>query len=148
MANRSLEAVIRKQYRALIQEEKRLPLAMAAMALRHFKQGMQREGFVDSRLSKWPEVQRRIPGHPRYNPKQQQKMLVGPGSGGIMNTLRRKEANMKRVVIASMGKEYALYHNNGEGKLPQRKFLGNSSKLEANVEALVKQTFDKAFRRS
>ena len=144
MANRDLESVIRGQYQKLIQEQKKLPMAMAAMALRHFKGAMQREGFVDSILSRWPEVQRRTPGHPNYNPKRQQKILVGPGSGGIQNTLRRKKADSREVIIASFGKPYAVYHNEGEGKLPQRKFLGNSKKLESNVEALVRKHFNKA----
>lgn len=144
LRSRNFETVLRRQYREVIKQDQKLPKIMGTVALRHFKRAMQREGFVDQRLSRWPEVQRRIPGHPNFKPKRQQKILVGPGSGGIINTLRIKEANSRRVVIASMGKEYALYHNKGEGKLPQRKFLGNSTKLEREVGRIIKKRFDKA----
>ena len=118
---------------------------MGTFALRHFKRGMQREGFVDNRFVRWKEVQRRTPGHPRYNPKQQQKILVGKASGGLQNTLRIRKATFKEVIISSMGKKYATYHNNGEGNNPQRQFLGNSAKLEKDVQRILKRKLDKAF---
>lgn len=147
MRSHSFEEVLRKQYRELIRQKKDLPQVVGTVALRHFKKGMQKEGFIDRRLKKWPEVQRRKPGHPRFNPKRQQKILVGPGSGGIQNTLRIKRASFKETIISSMGKKYAAYHNEGNGRLPKRQFLGNSVKLEREVERIIKDEFDKAFRK-
>lgn len=146
MRSHSFEQVLRKQYRELIKQKEDLPQIVGTVALRHFKRGMQQEGFIDRRLKRWPEVQRRTPGHPRFNPKRQQKILVGPGSGGIQNTLRIKRATFKETIISSMGKKYAAYHNEGSGKLPKRQFLGNSVKLERQVEYIIKDEFDKAFR--
>lgn len=147
MRSHSFEQVLRRQYRELIKQKEDLPQIVGTVALRHFKRGMQKEGFIDRRLKKWPEVQRRTPGHPRFNPKRQQKILVGPGSGGIQNTLRIKRATFKETIISSMGKKYAAYHNEGSGKLPKRQFLGNSAKLEREVEHIIKDEFDKAFRK-
>lgn len=146
MQGNSFEQVLRQQYRELIKKQEKLPQIVGTLALRHFKRGMQREGFVDRRFVRWKEVQRRTPGHPRYNPKQQQKILVGKASGGIQNTLRIRKATFKETIISSMGKRYAQYHNDGEGKLPKRQFLGNSAKLEKEVERVISRELDKAFR--
>lgn len=146
MRSHNFEQVLRQQYRELIRQQRQLPDIMATLALRHFKRSANREGFTDRRFVRWKEVQRRTPGHPRYNPKQQQKILVGKASGGIPNTLRIRRATFKEVIISSMGKKYAQYHNDGAGHLPKRKILGNSRKLEKEAERLIKRQFDKAFK--
>jgi len=146
MRARSFDKVLREQYRELLKKQTQVPKVVGSLALRHFKRGMQDEGFRDRRLVRWKEVQRRTPGHPRYSPKQQQKILVGKGSGGIQNTLRVTSKTWKAVKVSSVGKKYAAYHNDGAGKLPKRQFLGNSHKLETEVERYIHKAIKKAFK--
>lgn len=146
MRSHNFDKVLRQQYREFIRKQKDLPQIVGTLALRHFKRSANREGFTDRRFVRWKEVQRRTPGHPNYNPKQQQKILVGKASGGIPNTLRIRKATFKETIISSMGKKYAQYHNDGAGNLPQRKILGNSAKLEKEVERKIKTLLDKAFK--
>lgn len=145
-SSRDLDTVLRRQYKHLVRETAggKIPAVVGTMALRHFKRAMQDEGFRDRRLVKWKEVNRRKKGHPQFKPKQQQKILVGKGSGGIMNTLRNTRRTWEEVVIASQGKPYAKYHNEGGGRLPRRQFLGNSHTLERAVEKRVMSMIDKA----
>lgn len=143
---KSLNNILKKQYRSLLRKQPTLPKVVGSLALRHFKRSMNREGFYGSSFQKWPQVNRRKPGHKQYNPKQQQKMLVGKASTGLVGTLRIKRAAWKQITISSFGKQYAIYHNQGSGKLPKRQFLGNSSKLEKDVGKLIKREIDKIFR--
>jgi phage gpG-like protein len=147
MDRRSLEETLRGQYRQLIRAKVRVPSTIATLALRHFKRSFQQEGFTDRSFVRWPEVNRRKSGHPQYQPRQQQKILVGKASPGISATLRVSSRTFEKVAIASFGKRYAQYHNEGvPGRLPERKFMGHSEVLFREVDKHIKQQFDKTFK--
>jgi hypothetical protein len=129
---------IKKQARRFMKVKHTLPIQLGALAVVHFKRNLRQEGFVDDKLVRWEEVQRRKRGHKNYNPKQQQKMLVGKGGTGFNRTIRVSSASFRRVVIASRGKKYARYHNRGEGNLPKRQFMGESKTLRRKVNRRIK----------
>ena len=144
MARRSFKKTIAQQLKELEKAKSTLPKKMGAIAVRQFKRNLHREGFIDKGFRRWPEVNRRKPGHPQFKPKQQQKMLVGKASRGFTGTIRTTKATFKETVVSSLGKRYAQYHNDGvPGKLPQRQFMGNSRTLEKNIKTIIKKEIDK-----
>lgn len=99
----------------------------------------------------WQEVNRRIPGTPEYKyPKKKdlgrhtRPILIGKGA----TKLRRAVANSIKVnvfpkVRLVVDLPYADVHNQGLGRMPQRKFMGDSEGLRKIHRARIKKTMDK-----
>lgn len=140
-----------------------LPLRIANNTRNFFVRNFNRQQWEGVR---WKEVKRRIEGTNEYKYPKTRKLsrrinpiLVGSGgakgqSGGalrraVANSIRSYNWREIRLGITS-DVPYAIYHNNGDGKIPKRRFIGPNKELTASnhelIRASVKASTEKALR--
>jgi phage gpG-like protein len=113
-------------------------------AVNHFKANFKVGGFVDRGVDKWkPWTGNKDPGR---------GILIGKGSGKLKRSIARSSMSATRVIIGVKGSpiKYASVHNfglrAGRGKgfiMPQRKFMGDSHKLNQKISRLIKRRLNK-----
>lgn len=83
-------------------------------------------GFIDQTVKRWDSRKKSRPG----------RLLVKTGKG--RQSIRTYGVNAKKITIKA-GAKYMKFHNDGiPGRLPQRKFMGNSKKLDKkNIDLLI-----------
>lgn len=88
-------------------------------------------GFIDQGVNRW---------EPRKK-KRHGRILVKTGKG--RQSIRTYGVSARKITIKA-GVKYMKYHNDGvKGRLPQRKFMGNSKKLnKKNIDLLI-ESIDK-----
>jgi phage gpG-like protein len=84
-------------------------------------QNFENEGFTDASFQKW---------QPRKDKKNNRKTLVHTGDLKKAATTARNTAGGIAFVF---NMPYARVHNNGLGKMPQRKFIGESVVLDKKI---------------
>lgn len=115
-------------------EKEKLATEIARKAENHFKDNFRLKGFLYESLELW---------QPRKKPDPGRAMLVKSGrlKRGITAI---PGTNFTRITIAN-DVPYAGYHNRGTGKLPQRKFIGESRALNIKIKQSIKSTLRKVF---
>lgn len=131
--------------------------------LNHFEESFDNEGFTDASLEKWKprkKVDKRGRDITKYRTNKVGKkgslnsygrkdkgrpILTGHNTGG--NKLRNslKASQISGGVEFSSDKEYAEVHNEGEGNMPKRQFIGKSKQLDKKIIKKVDKTLDKIF---
>lgn len=86
------------------------------------------QGFIDQGVEKWKPRKKQRPG----------KTLVKTGRGRA--SIREKEVTSNKATIQA-GAKYMSYHNNGTKNLPQRKFMGNSARLDKQNNRILNDEF-------
>jgi phage gpG-like protein len=123
---------VRKNFDQVKQD---LPTLLANQAQNFFAKSWNKQGWDDGNVKEWKEVQRRIIGTPAFKypknkdlPRRTRAILVKSGRlrRAVQNSIR--SATWSRVQL-TVDVPYAAYHNKGEGRLPKRKFMGNSQTL-------------------
>lgn len=122
------------------------------------------QGFTDSSLKKWKErkttdtngrdkmryrTNRRgsVGELTRFGQKEVGRaILTGHDTGGdkLRNSFRARR--QKLAVSFYTYKDYASYHNDGDGKIPQRQIIGKSAYLNGKIRDKIKRTLDQLFR--
>lgn len=137
-----------------------LPLKIGNRAVNLFVANFNKQGFdTGEGIMMWPEVGRRLHGlsqtiksHRYKNPSgksissQLSGILVRSGRGrrDVQNSLRSPITGGGVIIIPfEVADGYMGYHNEGAGKLPQRKFMGDSPKLRSIVEDEVHNSFNR-----
>lgn len=143
--------------KALLEHYRRAPRMVAQMALKHFEDNFQLQGFMDETLDPW-DGRKKDDGSGRA-------ILTGKGSATLRRSIRVIEATPERIVIGT-DLPYAQVHNDGgeftvrahtrtskKGnvyqvkaytmRMPQRKFIGNSKALERKIDDYMRQEIDK-----
>jgi len=120
-------------------------------AVNHFEESFENEGFTDVALKKWEPrkaTDRRGRDITRYRTArigkpgqlnaygrriQGRAILTGHNSGGdkLRNSLRYTTGNSKVDIVTD--KDYAKTHNEGEGNMPKRQFMGHSAQLDRKI---------------
>lgn len=131
--------------------------------LNHFEESFDNEGFTDGALKKWEPrktTDKKGKDITRYRTNKVGKkgnlnsygrknegraILTGHNTGGnkLRNSLKAKQIDSG--VEFSSDKEYAQAHNEGEGHLPKRQFMGASKELDKKIIKKVDNTLDKIF---
>ena len=154
---------MKKQQKKFQQNLKRARNMAGNMAVRHFKESFRNEGFTDTALEKWTEVQRRIPGTLAYETATGAARTRGilRGKGIMVNSIKVLQSSEYKVVIGVAGVPYAPYHNDGakwtqrklfgrelkepkQVEIPQRQFIGNSQTLEQKIETRLGEAWDRS----
>ncbi|MEC3875948.1 phage virion morphogenesis protein [Chryseobacterium salviniae] len=122
------------------------------------------QGFTDGSLKKWQErkttdsngrdkmryrTNRRgsVGELTRFGQKEiGRAILTGHNTGG--NKLRNSfhTRREKLAVVFYTYKDYAGYHNEGDGNIPKRQFMGKSAYLDRKIQDKIKRTLDQLFR--
>lgn len=131
--------------------------------LNHFEESFDNEGFTDASLEKWKPrktTDKRGRDITKYRTNKRGKkgtlnsygrknegraILTGHNTGGnkLRNSLKAKKVS--EGVEFSTDKEYAQAHNEGEGNMPKRQFIGESKQLDKKIIKKVDKTLDKIF---
>jgi phage gpG-like protein len=119
----------------------------ANTAVEKFKENFENEGFFGS---EWQQVQRRIPGTKAYksvvnrHPADTVSKIL-TRTGDLKNSINyRVEAD--RAIIES-DTTYGKFHNEGDGKIPQRRFIGDDPKLSEAIKEKLEQELDKIMKK-
>ena len=140
----NLSQLIKKDSEGWRREKKKIPRLLANEMVNDFKENFNRQGFRDSSTKKWKKRKNNVdPGR---------AVLVGPGGGRkLSRSIKQITVNQSKVVVGSTV-HYAGVHNyglrSGRGKgfiMPQRKFVGNSKKLNRKLVKLIIKRIDKGF---
>lgn len=143
------------------------PDIMGKMAVDHFTEGFQNEGFTDEKFEKWEEVKRRT------NPKNWHYVTKGKNKGdrisGSAYAARKiltgdtadlgmsidfKRGNAETTVFSD--KDYSEAHNEGTNNagrnrsvtIPKRKFIGDSKVLNENILTEFGNDLDNIIKKS
>lgn len=131
--------------------------------LNHFEESFDNEGFTDSSLKKWDArktTDKRGRDITRYRTNKVGKkgalnnygrknegraILTGHATGG--NKLRNslKAQKISDGVEFSTDKDYAQVHNEGEGNMPKRQFMGESKQLDKKIINKIDKSLDNIF---
>jgi len=133
-----------------------LPQLLSKDTLRYFVDSFNREEWDGK---KWKEVQRRTPGTSAYKypakkglQRRTAHILVGSGYGKRGGTLRRalatstQTATFQKISFHVRDVNYAKYHNDGEGRMPMRRFMGQTRALTAMQTSRITRTINKIWQ--
>lgn len=67
-------------------------------------------------------------------------------TGDLRRDLQRRFTSFQRTVIGFRSVLYAIYHNDGTDKMPQREILGLSNVLNRKSIQIINRTLKKLFR--
>jgi phage gpG-like protein len=122
--------------------QSRLPRSIARLAVNYSKEAFRAQGWTDVTFSPW--AARKRPSRADRNTKNKRAILIE--TGNLRRSIRASEANWSRIRYGAYGIEYATYHNNGTAKLPRRRFIGPSVKLNNAIRREIYQEIRKTFR--
>jgi phage gpG-like protein len=139
MAKKQLGSrAIRNKVRAL---RKDIPEGIATMAVGFFQESFRKQGFTDRKFKRWQKRKVRDKGR-----------AVLTGTGDLKRSIRKGRVSLRRTVISSK-LPYSAIHNEGlmckawgkhPFKMPQRKFMGESQKLERKMLKFIYKSIDKS----
>lgn len=111
------------------------------MAVEWFRASFRKRGFTDKGFKKWKKRKKKEPGR---------AILVK--TGDLKRSIRKGRVSFRQTTISSK-LPYSAIHNEGlDGiafgkypfKMPQRKFMGESQKLERKMIKFIYKSIDKA----
>jgi len=121
-----------------------LPKVVGNMAVNHFRDSFRAGGFTDSAFKAW------APRKKGARRNAGRALLVD--AGHLKNSIVMKESSFEKIRISSEGLSYATVHNEGGRagrgrgfKMPKRKFMGNSKKLEKNIKVKINASIKSIF---
>ena len=122
-----------------------LPIIVGELAVSHFKDSFQNEGFTDEALDKWQDVKRRT--EPKRNQRTRDKLKILTQQGDLGRSIEFTQRPGEVIIISdtstgvSSSKDYAKPHNEGTTNagrnhnvtIPKRQFIGKSAILERKI---------------
>lgn len=126
-----------EQLQAVKQLERRLPSIAGVIAVRHFKKNFKKQGFVDKNTSKWK-------ARKKADKEGSGKRAILVKTGALRRSIRTISKGVGRVRVGT-AMPYAKIHNEGgtikkkvnkrnmNTTIPQRKFMGDSQKLNNDI---------------
>lgn len=110
-----------------------------------FLKSFRNQGFTDIHLEKWKEVKRRQEGTPEYMYPKKKKLsrrtkAINVNTGRLRKSIRVKSATEKKVVVGSVGVDYAQYVNES------RPFMGKSKVLKDKIKKKLVVEMNKIFK--
>jgi phage gpG-like protein len=99
----------------------------AALAVRHFRDNFNKQGFDDNGIQRWAPFK-----SPNYRPGQSKLVKTSQ----LRDSIKSQILGRGQIVIYT-DRPYAAYHNNGTTKIPQRKFIGPSRSLNKLIKTEI-----------
>ncbi|MDD2965441.1 MAG: phage virion morphogenesis protein [Bacteroidales bacterium] len=132
--------------------------AAGKLAVDHFTENFQLQGFVDNGLNPWDEVQRRKESNKRRGksgkllkrqPASTSRPILTGSTGDLGRSIEHIPGNSQVEVFSDI--PYAAAHNEGTttaGRnhsvtIPKRQFIGPSAELDAKIEKEIAATIKK-----
>jgi phage gpG-like protein len=128
---------ILKQIEAFKPQLNKLVEASGVIAVNHFTKSFSDGGFTDESLERWK---------PRKRAERGKSRAVLVKSGRLRRSLRsRRLGNLAIKIMTDV--PYARVHNNGEGRMPKRQFIGYSGQLNRKLLAFIDKNIKKQFNK-
>lgn len=127
-------------------QKQTLPKILANEAKNFFLEGFRKGGFTDNGFKKWAPRFKRLSRTLVSRTEREPSNLIGAGSGKLRRSIAVRIATFLRIVIGTSGIPYAARHNLGLKNMPQRQFIGDSKRLERELERRIFKEMDKVFR--
>ena len=135
MAFKSLAPLLKKDLQDFKAAKPKIVAEIANSSKNFFTAGFRKQGFHDATVKPW---------RPRKKKDSGRAILVK--SGRLSRSIRVVSRSSSRAILAS-NLPYSAVHNEGLGKMPQRKFMGNSKELNRKMRRLVAKRVGKALRK-
>jgi len=114
--------------------KREIPILLANEAELHFKEGFRKGGYqTDASRQGWK---------PRRSGRDRGRAILVK-SADLLNDIKRRQVNERRVVVGTRNIEYATRHNEGLGNMPQREFIGESKSLDSKNKRLIERELNK-----
>lgn len=101
------------------------------VSFRFYKHNFKQRQFWDKQKDKWSKRKKNYNHPPLEN------------TGHLYNSFKSSISN-NEITISNTA-DYAIFHNEGTGKIPQRQFLGESKELNNRIEKMIEKYLDKEF---
>lgn len=129
------------------------PEIMGKLAVDHFKESFQDEGFTDAAFEKWDEVKRRL--NPKTKGAKASRKILTGDTGDLGMSIDYTNAANGEVTIYS-DKAYAEAHNKGTDKagrnnsttIPKRQFIGDSEVLNQKITEKLTEGLDNTIKKA
>ena len=108
------------------------------MALNHFKQSFREGGFYDSYFKPWKPR--------KFADKNRRFRALLVKSGALRRSLEIKESTFNKIRIGSYSTSYASVHNQGQGRMPKRQFIGKSKLLQRKFKKKIRESIKNLFK--
>ena len=137
-----------KSLRIFKRKKRELPRILGNKAVNFFKDSFRKGGFTDSAFKQWVPRWKRLSRTRTSRTIRERANLIK--SGRLFRAVRLLRASFAQIAIGTRGVQYAARHNEGQtdrlGRtMPKRQFIGNSRKLEADIEKRLRLEIDKVF---
>ena len=127
------------------------PTVMGKIAVDHFKEGFQNEGFTDSGFEPWQEVKRRM--DPLVTGAKATRAILTGDTGDLGESINYGNPGQGEVTIYS-DKAYAEAHNKGTNNagrnrnvfIPKRQFIGDSVQLNQKITDELRRKIGHLFK--
>jgi hypothetical protein len=135
--------------RNIEQTKRRLPILLAKQAEEHFVDSFDKSSWEGKT---WKVPQRRIPGTRAYKyPLNRGLSRRTKPTLTLTGKLRRATANSIRdarwqLIRLRVDLPYASIHNDGEGNMPKRKYMGDGPSLRRKQKTLINKTIGEIWR--
>ncbi len=119
-----------------------IPRQVGNIAKNHYLKSFRDQGFTDKTLSPW--ARRKRPNRSDRRTRRNRAILVDKGH--LRRSIRVGAASFQRIEVGSFGIKYARFHNKGEGKLPERKFVGASAVMNEQIRRKLRKEVKSIFK--
>lgn len=140
----TLRESINRKIRNLKDAKRNIPFLVSNNSKNFFLQSFRNQGFTDNSLEKWQKRDNRS--------RRSSGRAILVDTGALRRSIKVSQSSFNKIVITS-NLPYAAVHNyglkagRGRGfKMPKRKFMGNSKKLNQQNIDIIKSELTKIFK--
>jgi phage virion morphogenesis protein len=140
----TLRESINRKIRNLKDAKTKIPVLVSNNSKNFFLQSFRNQGFTDNSLEKWQKRDNRS--------RRNSGRAILVDTGALRRSIKVSQSSFNKIVITS-NLPYAAVHNyglkagRGRGfKMPKRKFMGNSKKLNQQNIDIIKSELTKIFK--
>lgn len=140
----TLRESINRKIRNLKDAKRNIPFLVSNNSKNFFLQSFRNQGFTDNSLEKWQKRDNRS--------RRNSGRAILVDTGALRRSIKVSQSSFNKIVITS-NLPYASVHNyglkagRGRGfKMPKRKFMGNSKKLNQQNIDIIKSELTKIFK--
>lgn len=140
----TLRESINRKIRNLKDAKRNIPVLVSNNSKNFFLQSFRNQGFTDNSLEKWQKRDNRS--------RRSSGRAILVDTGTLRRSIKVSQSSFNKIVITS-NLPYAAVHNyglkagRGRGfKMPKRKFMGNSKKLNQQNIDIIKSELTKIFK--
>ena len=112
-----------------------IPQGTSTLAVGWFRESFRRQGFTDTGFRRW---KKRKP-----SAKRNKGRAILTDTGRLKRSIRKERVTLRQTRIVSK-LPYSARHNEGLDGMPERKFMGESQKLERKMLKFIYKSIDKA----